>query len=581
MILSRLLFALSLLSPLSAHDAHGRANAPLEARHLRNPVPVSTASVEAGKALFNASCASCHGEDGKARTAIAGKLPVRPTDLSNYLMESMRDGEIYWVVNHGIDTHMPAFEQKFDETQRWQIVLYVRELRNLQRAAELSELGPHEWDLPPRFPFPKIPPDNLMTKEKVELGRHLFYDTRLSLNQKQSCASCHKQERAFADERGRGLGSTGQLHPRGPMSLVNVAYAPVLTWANPNVRTLETQALVPMFGEDPVELGMSGKEDLLIHRLKSEPRYVKLFTGAYPGIADPFTLANITKAIACFERTILSGDSPYDRYKNGDDPTAISDSAKRGEGLFFGERLECFHCHGGFNFTGSVDYYGKGFAEVEFHNTGLYNLKGKFSYPEPNLGLYLFTESPDDVGKFKAPTMRNIALTSPYMHDGSVATLEDMVDHYASGGRTITAGPRAGDGSKNRNKSEFVKGFNLTPAEKKDLVAFLRSLTDETLLSNPKLSNPWLPLSHTKAVPATHYTLHGEVAAVFTDTASVALYHDAVPGLLAPMAAPNRMEFLIADPAQLKNLAPGARISASVRKQGRDYVLENVRVVGR
>jgi len=576
---SKLLVVLFLSAPVFAHDAHGRANAPLEARRIHNPLTASEAALGTGQALFDSSCATCHGPDGKARTVLAGKLSVRPTDLSNYLMESMRDGEIYWVVVNGIGDHMPAFEGTLDETQRWQVVLYVRELRNRQRAVEVSELGTYQWDLPPGFPYPKAPADNLMTKEKVELGRHLFYDTRLSLNQNQSCASCHKQERAFADERGRGLGSTGQLHPRGPMSLANVAYSPVLTWANPNMRSLETQALVPMFGDDPVELGMSGKEDLLLQRLKAEARYHRLFSEAYPGVSDPFTLANITKAIASFERTILSGDSPYDRYKNGDDPGAISESAKRGEALFFSERLECFHCHGGFNFTGSVDYYGKGFAEVEFHNTGLYNLTGKFSYPEPNLGLYLFTQAPEDVGKFKAPTLRNIAVTAPYMHDGSVATLEGAIEHYQNGGRTIEKGLRAGDGSRNPNKSEFVKGFSLTAAERADLLAYLRALTDDRLLHDPKLSDPWHAVAQPKVPVSGRYVIHGEVAQVFLETGSVALFHDAVPGLMEGMIAPNSMEFIVADSAQIRDLTPGLRITAYVRKQGRDFVLDDVRSV--
>ena len=116
---------------------------------------------------------------------------------------------------------------------------------------------------------------------RSELGRYLFYDKRLSLNQTQSCATCHRQEKAFTDGRARGLGSTGQLHPRGPMSLVNVAYSPVLTWGNPLMRTLEAQALVPLFGENPIELGMTGKEDLLLQRLKSDARYQKLFAAAF------------------------------------------------------------------------------------------------------------------------------------------------------------------------------------------------------------------------------------------------------------------------------------------------------------
>jgi mono/diheme cytochrome c family protein len=215
--------------------------------------------------LYTASCAGCHGDDGRSRTRLAGTLPVRPTDLSEYVMESMRDGEIYWVSTHGIEHNskqvMPAFEQSLSDTQRWELVLWVRELRAKQKAVERDALGPYEWSLPPGFPFPKVPADNPMTAGKVELGRYLFYDTRLSLNRTQSCATCHRQEKAFTDGRGRGLGSTGQLHPRGPLSLANVAYNPVLTWANPNMRTLEQQALVPLFGDHPVELGLEGKEE--------------------------------------------------------------------------------------------------------------------------------------------------------------------------------------------------------------------------------------------------------------------------------------------------------------------------------
>jgi cytochrome c peroxidase len=494
----------------------------------------------------------------------------------------MRDGEIFLVVTNGIEKSMPAFEKQLSETARWQMVQYVRELRSRQHAIESEQLGPYTWELPPGFPFPNVPRDNPMTAEKVQLGRHLFYDKRLSLNQTQACATCHRQELAFTDGRARGVGSTGEVHPRGPMSLVNVAYSPALTWANPNVRRLEDQALVPMFGEDPVELGMTGKEDLLARRLKAVPIYQTLFAAASPGETDPFTIGNITKAIASFERTILSGDSPYDRYRLGDDPAAISESAKHGEALFFSERLECFHCHGGFNFTGTVDYFDKGFAEVEFHNTGLYNLAGKHSYPQPNLGLYVFTQQEEDVGKFKAPTLRNIALTAPYMHDGSVKTLDGVIEHYRSGGRTVKTGSNAGVGAENPNKSEFVKPFTLSAQEKTDLLAFLRSLTDESLLSDPKLSNPWAPnVSRQRAAPpaVSRYVLHGQVVRVYPAEGMISLYHDAVPGLMAEMKAPYTMVFLVADRKQLDPLKAGQAVSAQVRQQGRDYVLDDLRPV--
>ncbi|HUA59658.1 MAG TPA: di-heme enzyme [Verrucomicrobiae bacterium] len=564
-----------------AHDAHGHSTAPPEARLLKSPLANSDEHAAAAQPAYERLCAGCHGADGKARTAIAGKLPVRPTNLTEYLMESMRDGEIFWVIGNGIAPNMPAFGAQLNETQRWQLVQYVRRLRARQRAVEKQKLGPYEWNLPPGFPFPNVPPDNPMTREKVELGRYLFYDKRLSLNQTQACATCHQQQRAFTNGRARGLGSTGELHPRGPMSLVNVAYAPVLTWANPLVRTLEQQALVPMFGENPVELGMAGREDLLLQRLKSDVRYRELFARAFPSASDPFTVRAITQAIASFERTILSGDSPYDRYRNGDDPDAITQSAKRGEALFFSERLECFHCHGGFNLTGTVDYLDKGFAEVEFHNTGLYNLNGKFSYPQPNLGLYDFTHQEEDVGKFKAPTLRNIEVTAPYMHDGSVRTLSDVVEHYRSGGRTIRTGLNAGVGSQNPNKSEFVKPFALSAEEKADLLAFLKSLTDRTILTDPAFSDPFVSASTQSRERAPGYVLRGEVVQVYIDAGAVTLYHDEVPGLIRAVKAPNAMEFLVADKEWLKKLKPGQSVVARVRRQGADYVLEDLRTEGR
>ncbi len=329
-----------------------------------------------------------------------------------------------------------------------------------------------------------------MTAAKVELGRHLFYDPRLSVNGKQSCASCHEQARAFTDGKARAVGTTGEVHPRSSMSIVNIAYTPVLTWANPNMKQLERQALVPMFGEHPVELGLSGKENDLLAKLKAEPRYQSMFPAAFPGVADSISIDNITRAIAAFERTLISGDSPYDRYLNGQQ-AAISASAKRGEALFFSERLECFHCHGGFNLSQTTDHEGKAFAEIEFHNTGLYNLDGKGAFPKDNQGTYDITQRPEDIGRFRAPTLRNIAVTAPYMHDGSIPTLEAVLDHYAAGGRTIRTGPYKGVGSKNPNISSFVKGFRLTPQEKRDVLNFLRSLTDDGFLRDPRFSDPW------------------------------------------------------------------------------------------
>jgi cytochrome c peroxidase len=345
--------------------------------------------------------------------------------------------------------------------------------------------------LPDDFPPPVIPTDNPLTEAKVELGRHLFYDKRLSGNETQACASCHKQELAFTDGRARGLGSTGEQHVRGSMSLANVVYASTLTWANREMHLLERQALVPMFGEGPVELGLLGKEEELITRLEAVDTYQQLFADAFPELTDPFTIDTITRAIASFQRSLISGDSPFDRYSRGDE-SAVSESAKRGSELFFLEKFDCFHCHGGFTFSDQINHANQASGEEPFHNTGLYNLDLEGSYPQGNQGLFEETKNKRDKGRFKAPTLRNIAVTAPYMHDGSIATLEEVLDHYAAGGRTLGEGPYAGSrGFDNPNKSAFVHGFNATPQEREDLLAFLRSLTDDEFLTNPKHANPW------------------------------------------------------------------------------------------
>ncbi|MEM7062470.1 MAG: MbnH family di-heme enzyme [Cyanobacteria bacterium P01_B01_bin.77] len=347
-----------------------------------------------------------------------------------------------------------------------------------------------DWQLPPWVPRPVVSPDNPMTAAKVELGRHLFYEPRLSVTGEFSCASCHVQGLAFTDGKPLSVGVTGQVHPRNSMSLTNAGYNSVQTWANPLMQHLELQMLVPLFGEEPVELGMAGRENELLQTLQSDPDYRQRFEVVF-GHENPVSVRNISLAIAAFERTLNSFDSPYDRYRYGGDASAISESAKRGEALFNSERLECFHCHSGLNFSDSTRHERSGFTEIAFHNTGLYNLDGRGAYPPNNTGVQEITQQATDMGKFRAPTLRNIQVTAPYMHDGSIATLEEAIEHYAAGGRTIESGLYAGVGRENPFKSSFINGFSLTDIEKQDLIAFLESLTDQTFLSNPSLSSPF------------------------------------------------------------------------------------------
>ncbi|MFI5365169.1 MAG: MbnH family di-heme enzyme [Candidatus Binatia bacterium] len=353
---------------------------------------------------------------------------------------------------------------------------------------------PWVWNLPVGFPTPKVPADNPMTVEKVALGRFLFYDTRMSGNQTQACASCHQQKLAFTNGLPQSIGSTGALTPRGALSLTNVAYASILTWANPTLATLEQQVLVPMFNETPVELGLTGHQDELFARLASDARYRRLFAEAFPEQSDPISLNSVVQGITSFVRTLISGNAPYDRFVNGLDDFALSDSAQNGALLFFREQMDCFHCHGGFDFQASVTFQGKVFDEIQFDNNALYNIGGDGGYPPDNTGLFAFTQVPSDMGRFRAPTLRNITLTAPYMHDGSIATLQGVMDHYAAGGRTITTGPYAGDGSKNPYKSPFVHGFSLTDQQIQDGLNFLQSLTDEDFVTNPDFSDPFAPV---------------------------------------------------------------------------------------
>ncbi|MEB3179130.1 MAG: MbnH family di-heme enzyme [Nostocaceae cyanobacterium] len=349
---------------------------------------------------------------------------------------------------------------------------------------------PYTWNIPSRMPKPIVPTDNPMSKEKVELGRHLFYEKRLSVTGNFSCAECHIQAKAFTDGKIVGVGATGQKHPRNSMSLTNVAYNSVQTWANPLMTTLEAQLLVPLFGEHPVEMGMAGREKQIVAMLQNDLKYQHLFATAFGAGNNSININHLAKAIAAFERTLISVNSPYDRYRYSGESNAISAAAKRGEVLFESERLECFHCHGGINFSDSVMHERLAFKEIAFHNTGLYNLDGKGAYPPNNTGVHEITHKAADMGRFKAPTLRNIALTAPYMHDGSIATLEEVIDHYASGGRIIHSGLFAGVGSANPLKSQFVSGFQLQEGEKQDLLAFLHSLTDESFIHNPAFAAP-------------------------------------------------------------------------------------------
>ncbi len=317
--------------------------------------------------------------------------------------------------------------------------------------------------------------------EFVQLGRHLFYDNRLSGNGYQSCSTCHQQHLAFTDGLARAIGSTGERHPRSSMTLTNVAYNASFTWADPGINTLEAQTLVPLFNEHPVEMGVRGRESEVVERLRGDARYALLFALAFPGEADPFTIENIGRALSAFERTMISGNSPWDRVVFRGESSAMPETAKRGMRIFFSERTGCSSCHQTFNFSGPVVAADLIPQPPMFHNTNVYGVGIDGRYDSSDAGLLEATHAAADVGHFRAPTLRNIALTAPYMHDGSIATLGEVIDHYAMGGRAAL---------RTSAKSPLVP-FAISEEEKADLIAFLEALTDHDFVTDPRFSDPW------------------------------------------------------------------------------------------
>ncbi len=275
---------------------------------------------------------------------------------------------------------------------------------------------------------------------KIALGLRLFFDPRLSGDNHMSCASCHIPDRAFTDGKPVAIGRNGRALRRNTPSLIQSANNTSQFWDG-RVRTLEEQALVPVGQPDEMNQNL----DHLAAELESDPEYVKLFQEAF---GSSVSLTGISAAIAVFERTILSRNSPFERYLAGD-RTAISEEARRGMDIFQ-TKGQCAFCHKGLDFT-----------DHEFHNLGV----PETDREQPDLGRYLVTKKEADRGAFKTPTLRNIAQTAPYTHNGTLKTLEEVVSFYNKGG------------GKNPNRDPAVIPLGLTRQEQQELVAFLKTLT--------------------------------------------------------------------------------------------------------
>jgi cytochrome c peroxidase len=351
--------------------------------------------------------------------------------------------------------------------------------------------GEWHWDLPKGVPEPWLPPESSMSVAKFELGRHLFYDKRLSGNGTFACSSCHFQHLAFTDGKALPTGSTGEQTLRSAQSIVNSAYHPTITWANFSLSTLEQQALVPMLGENPVEMGMNDANiPTILNRLKQDSNYMIMFDAAFPNQVDAVNLNNIVMALASFERGVLSFNAKLDQVERGE--ASYTEAEARGKKLFFSEKAQCSQCHSGFNFTEMTRHVQTSptFKNV-YRNTGLYNVGGQGNYPDNNQGIIGVSNQAGDMGKFRVASLRNIAVTAPYMHDGSIATLEEVLDMYAAHGRNITSGVNAGDGRANPYKDKRLNKIQLSPQERSDVITFLKTLTDEKLLTDTRYADPF------------------------------------------------------------------------------------------
>jgi len=307
-------------------------------------------------------------------------------------------------------------------------------------ATTTARAGEFRWQLPAGFPEPAVPAHNPMSAAKVALGARLFADPRLSINGQYSCQSCHSPERAFTDGLARSRGALGDELPLNAPTLLNVAYNSSLGWRDANLRTLEQQMHGPMFNKDPRELGLAGREALVESALLADGDMVRAFGAAFPGLSQPVSMDNVIRAIAAYERTLFAGNSAFDRYVYGGDHHALSERQKAGMQLFYSARTGCAACHGGVNFAGAWVDRDHPEAEPVFADTGT--------------GVAV-----------RVPTLRNLPVTAPYMHDGRFPGLDQVLDHYESLAADPAADPR-------------LRRAPLTTAERAQLREFLLSLAD-------------------------------------------------------------------------------------------------------
>jgi cytochrome c peroxidase len=322
-------------------------------------------------------------------------------------------------------------------------------------------------------------------QQSLTLGRYLFYDRRLSVNNTRSCATCHNPQFAFTDGYKRSSGVYADLHQRNTQPLFNLASLKYYTAADSSLHTVLQQMNNPLFNEHPAEMGITGNEAAILKKITGDTLYQQLFKQA--GL--PVSFENIKAAISVFILSLRSQNSAYDKFISGDS-TVLTSAQKNGLQLFFSPALKCFSCHGGVNFS-SPSVTNKSGDSLYYFNTAIYNLDSSGAYPVYDQGLYQFTKNKTDMGAFRVPSLRNLAFTAPYYHDGSAADLNEVMENYSNGGRVIASGIYKGNGAANKNKHPFINGFKITGQQKTDLINFLLSLSDSSLINNPAHQNPF------------------------------------------------------------------------------------------
>ncbi len=315
----------------------------------------------------------------------------------------------------------------------------------------------------------------------AEMGRLLFYDTRLSVNKTKSCATCHKPELAFTDGEITPLGAFGDTVKRNTPSLINISDNENFNWANESLTSLQAQSNFPLFGKHPIEMGNDSLNNASLNFIFTDPQYAAFIK--HKNIKD-INWKTVKDLIASYVQTFKFFNSKYDLYLKG--KTELTKDELAGKKLFFSDKLNCRKCHSGNDFDQPE------FTRMNtYQNIGLYCIGKDSLYANDDNGLYNETNDKDDIGKFKIPSLRNVMLTAPYFHDGSAKNIDEVIAHYARAGRLITEGKNTGDGKLHPSKNQFVEGFIITEKEKQQLKSFLATLTDTSYLRNRFYQSPF------------------------------------------------------------------------------------------